>query len=43
MEEITCKRRKRQGHREAQLKDLPVETIEYRLSRGIGGHLQGGK
>lgn len=32
MEEITYRRRKRQGHREAQLKDLPVETIEYRLS-----------
>ena len=31
MEEITYRRRKRQGHREAQLKDLPVETIEYRL------------
>lgn len=32
MEEITYKRREKQGHREAQLKDLPVETIEYRLS-----------
>lgn len=31
MEEITYRRRKRQGHREAQLEDLPVETIEYRL------------
>ena len=30
MEEITY-RRKKKGHREAQLKDLPVETIEYRL------------
>ena len=32
MEEITYKRRKRQGKREEDLKDLPVETIEYRLS-----------
>lgn len=32
MEEITYKRRKKQGHREAQLEDLPVETVEYRLS-----------
>ncbi len=32
MEEITYRRRKRQGQREEQLKDLPVETIEYRLS-----------
>ena len=31
MEEITYRRRKRRGHREEQLKDLPVETIEYRL------------
>ncbi len=31
MEEITYRRRKRQGYREEQLKDLPVETIEYRL------------
>jgi transposase len=31
MEEITYRRRKRQGHREALLEDLPVETIEYRL------------
>lgn len=31
IEEITYRRRKRQGHRETQLKDLPVETIEYRL------------
>ncbi len=30
MEEITYQRKKR-GHREKQLKDLPVETIEYRL------------
>jgi transposase len=30
IEEITY-RRKKQGHRAAQLKDLPVETIEYRL------------
>ncbi len=32
MEEITYKRRKTKGKREEQLKDLPVETIEYRLS-----------
>lgn len=32
MEEITYQRRKKQGRREAQIKDLPVETIEYRLS-----------
>ena len=32
MEEITYRRRKRQGQREEQLKDLAVETIEYRLS-----------
>jgi len=31
IEEITYKRRKAQGKREEQLKDLPVETIEYRL------------
>ena len=31
VEEITYKRRKRQGHREEMFKDLPVETIEYRL------------
>lgn len=31
IETITYKRRKQQGHREAVLKDLPVETIEYRL------------
>ena len=31
MEEITYRRKKRQGKREAQLEDLPVETIEYRL------------
>lgn len=31
MEEISYHRRKKQGHREAQLEDLPVETIEYRL------------
>ncbi len=32
MEEITYKRRKKHGHREAQLEGLPVETVEYRLS-----------
>jgi transposase len=32
IEEITYKRRKRQGQREEMFKDLPVETIEYRLS-----------
>jgi transposase len=32
IEEITYKRRKRQGKREEDLKDLPVEIIEYRLS-----------
>jgi len=32
VEEITYKRRKRQGHREEQLKDLPEEVVEYRLS-----------
>jgi transposase len=32
IEEITYKRRKRQGKREEDLKDLPVEVIEYRLS-----------
>jgi transposase len=31
LEEITYKRRKKQGHREEMLKDIPVETIEYRL------------
>jgi transposase len=31
VEEITAKRRKKVGHREEQLKDLPVETVEYRL------------
>jgi transposase len=31
IEEITYRRKKSQGKREAQLKDLPVETIEYRL------------
>lgn len=31
MEEIAYKRRKRQGKREEDLKDLTVETIEYRL------------
>lgn len=31
IEEITYKRKKRQGKRENQLKNLPVETIEYRL------------
>ena len=31
MEEITYRRKKQQGHRKEQLKDLPVETIEYRL------------
>lgn len=30
-ETITYKRRKQKGHREAQLKDLPVETVEYSL------------
>jgi transposase len=30
-EEITYKRKKKQGHREEMLKDLPVETIEYQL------------
>ena len=32
MEEITYKRRKKQGQRKLQLENLPVETIEYRLS-----------
>ena len=32
MEDISYRRRKKKGHREAQLEDLPVETIEYRLS-----------
>jgi transposase len=31
VEEITYKRRKKQGHKEEILKDLPVETIEYHL------------
>ncbi len=31
IEEITYKRRKQKGKRDEQLKDLPVETIEYRL------------
>jgi len=31
LEEITCRRRKRQGKRDEQLKDLPVEKKEYRL------------
>ena len=31
IEEITYKRRKATGRREEKLKDLPVETIEYRL------------
>jgi transposase len=32
IEEISYKRKKRQGHREEMLKDLPVETVEYHLS-----------
>jgi len=31
VETITYTRRKQKGHREAVLKDLPVDTIEYRL------------
>lgn len=31
IEEITYKRKKKQGHREEMLKDLPVETVEYHL------------
>ena len=31
MEEITYRRKKKQGKREAQLENLPVETVEYRL------------
>jgi transposase len=31
LETITYKRRKQKGHRDEQLKDLPVETIEYNL------------
>ena len=31
VEEITYKRKKKQGHREEMLKDLPVETVEYHL------------
>jgi len=33
IEKITYERRKRQGQRETMLKDLPVETIEYRLPK----------
>ena len=32
IEEITYRRRKKQGKREEQLENLPMETIEYRLS-----------
>jgi len=32
LEEITYKRKKKSGKREAQLEDLPVETIEYKLT-----------
>lgn len=32
VETITYRRRKTQGHHEAILKDLPIETVEYRLS-----------
>ncbi len=32
LEEITYRRKKQPGQRETQLKDLPVETLEYRLS-----------
>ena len=32
IEEITYRRRKKQGKREEKLENLPVETIEYRLS-----------
>lgn len=32
VETITYQRRKKRGHREAVLENLPVETIEYRLS-----------
>lgn len=31
VEEITYRRRKKKGHREQLLEDLPVETVEYRL------------
>ncbi len=31
METITCRRKKQRGHREVQIKHLPVETIEYSL------------
>jgi transposase len=31
MDDISCRRRKRRGHPEAQLEDLPMEAIEYRL------------
>lgn len=34
MEEINYRRRKQKGQREEKLKDLPVETIEYRLEPG---------
>lgn len=34
IEEITYKRRKKKGHREEMLQDLPVEVIEYRLPEG---------
>ncbi len=34
MEEITYRRRKQKGKRDEQLKDLPVERIEYRLKEG---------
>lgn len=33
VEEITYKRRKKSGHREEMLQDLPVEVIEYRLPK----------
>ncbi|MBS3973803.1 MAG: IS66 family transposase zinc-finger binding domain-containing protein [Actinobacteria bacterium] len=32
IEEVTYKRKKQKGHREEQLKGLPVETIDYYLS-----------
>jgi len=31
IEKITYERKKKQGHREEKLKDLPVETVEYHL------------
>lgn len=34
LEKITYQRKKQRGHREAMLKDLPVETIEYHLPEG---------